>query len=177
MIYYLTTTGNGSSPDGTLPAGAVVCTQAQYDNASAWTVSGGAVVAAPPPGTSTLAQQAAALLAIGAPGLTIIVTGPTLTIAAPGVAFPVDPISTGKIGNVVLTAMKTDAFPLASGSSTPPTTFPMKDASGGWHYLTMAQYGAVATQLASYASALDLIADGNPQEATTLPQNSVTIEV
>lgn len=48
MIYYLTSTGNGNSPDGTLPVGAVECTKTQYENAAAWTISNGAVVAATP---------------------------------------------------------------------------------------------------------------------------------
>ncbi len=59
MIYYLTATGNGLSPDGTLPPGAVECTQAQYAAASSWTVKNGAIVAATPP-SPTPAQRAAA---------------------------------------------------------------------------------------------------------------------
>lgn len=82
MHYYLTTTGNGCSPDGTIPAGAVVCTQAQYENASAWTVANGAIVAATPP-TVPLAQQAqAALDQMDAPG------GCAIRCFKAGVAFP-----------------------------------------------------------------------------------------
>lgn len=49
MLYYLTSTGNGCSPDDTLPSYAVACTQAQYENAGAWTVREGVIVAASPP--------------------------------------------------------------------------------------------------------------------------------
>jgi hypothetical protein len=63
MIYYLTATGNGCSPDDTLPAGAVVCTQEQYANASAWTVSAGAIIAATPPAPSLAQQTAKAMIA------------------------------------------------------------------------------------------------------------------
>jgi hypothetical protein len=64
--YHLTPTSNGVSLDGTLPTGAVVCTQAQYADPSAWTIANGAIVAATPP---ALAQQAqTALNAMDAPG-------------------------------------------------------------------------------------------------------------
>jgi hypothetical protein len=49
ISYYLTPTGNGVSLDGTLPSGAVACTQEQYASAGAWTVSGETIVAAPSP--------------------------------------------------------------------------------------------------------------------------------
>lgn len=66
MKYYLVCFGQTVSPgvslDGTLPAGAVVCTQAQYENYQSWAISNGALVAATPP-TLTLAQQAATALA------------------------------------------------------------------------------------------------------------------
>ena len=39
-MYFMTPTGNGMSPDSTLPPGAVECTQAQYEAAQSWTISG-----------------------------------------------------------------------------------------------------------------------------------------
>ncbi len=56
-------TGSGYTPDGTLPAGAIACTQTQADNFSAYALSGGAIVAAP--AAQLLAQaQAAQISAI-----------------------------------------------------------------------------------------------------------------
>ena len=77
MKYYLVCFGQTVSPgvslDGTLPAGAVVCTQAQYENYQSWAISNGALVAATPP-TLTLAQQAATPQAPPPPAVTDSVT-------------------------------------------------------------------------------------------------------
>src|SRR3954469_1212516 len=61
---YITTsgtavTGSGYSPDGTLPAGAVVCSQAEAEAAGPWStiVDGALVVGEPPAGSPTLAQR------------------------------------------------------------------------------------------------------------------------
>ncbi len=63
-IYYLTPDGgNGFSPDGTLPTGAIACTEAQYGNASAWKIDAGNIVATTPP-VASLADQAGVALAI-----------------------------------------------------------------------------------------------------------------
>lgn len=44
--YYLTENGgNGFSPDGTIPEGAMACSAEQYQNATAWSISGGKLVA------------------------------------------------------------------------------------------------------------------------------------
>lgn len=61
MLYYLTSTGNGCSADGTLPEGAVVCTQEQYQNATLWAVVNGHVVAVTPPPVDTRHAAQAAL--------------------------------------------------------------------------------------------------------------------
>lgn len=88
--YYLTATGNGCSVDGTVPAGAVECTQEQYSNPHAWTISNGAAVAAvvpppPPPPTVSLATQAlAALTTMDSPG------GCAIRCFKAGVPFPAD---------------------------------------------------------------------------------------
>lgn len=45
-IYYLLLSGSGGmTTDGTLPDGAVECTQEQQQNAQRWTISNGAIVA------------------------------------------------------------------------------------------------------------------------------------
>lgn len=164
MIYYLTATGNGCSPDGTLPAGAVECTQAQYANASAWTISAGTIVAATPP-TPTLAQQASAAMAAG---LTLTLSG-TMTLVA--TVFPTDRATQTKLAAVATTINTTGEFP--GGVS----TYPMKDTAGSWHMFDLAQYKSVAAAIAAYASTLDLIIDGNPLNATTLPSNTAALTV
>ena len=59
--YYLTTTGNGYSPDGTLPPGAVACTQEQHANAGAWTIENGEIVAYTMPLAEAQAVQSAVI--------------------------------------------------------------------------------------------------------------------
>lgn len=165
MVYYLTATGNGLSLDGTLPAGAVVCTQAQYAEASAWTISDGAIVAAPPPPAPTLAQQAAAAMRAG---ITLMLSG---AIAMAATVFPIDPTTQTKLAAVATIINTTGGFP--GGAA----TYPMKDAAGTWHTFTLAQYKTVAAAIAAYAASLDLIIDGNPLEATGLPGDSVSLTV
>jgi hypothetical protein len=125
----------------------------------------------PPPTTPlgpTLAQQAAAA---SISGLTIVSTGPTLTMAA--TKFPTD-AATQVILNTVVNGLNTNGtFPGGA------TTFPMVDAATPpvWHPLTAPQYKAVATAIFNYVSGNDLIAAGNPLNATTLPAPSITISV
>ena len=119
----------------------------------------------PAPPAPTLAQQA--LAAINA-GLTITLSG-SLMLAA--TVFPTDLVTTGKIGAVITTLNTTKAFPGGA------TTYPMKDAAGVWHTFTAAQYTTVAAAIAAYAAANDLIADGNPLNATALPAASVSLTV
>jgi hypothetical protein len=123
---------------------------------------------APTPPVLTLAQQAAAALNAG---LTITSTGPTLTMTA--TLFPCDTTTTSKISIVTEIVMKTSAVP---GNV---TTYPMKDMANPpvWHQFTVDQYEAIALAIASYVAPLQLIIDGNPANATALPQNSVTISV
>ena len=91
-IYYVTATGGGWSPDGTLPEGAVLATQAQ---AQGGYLNVGGVPTLPTPPIPTLAQQAAA--ALGA-GLTITSTStPALNgtyAVASGVPFGREDIGT-----------------------------------------------------------------------------------
>lgn len=162
----------GSETYANLPAASdlLTLTAAQWTasraNPDGWAVSAGALVAyTPPVPAPTLAQQATAALSAG---LAITLSG-TLTLAE--TAFPVDPVTTGKIGAVVTTVVATKAFPGGA------TAYPMKDAAGNWHTFTIAQYTIVAAAIAAYAASLDLIADGNPLNATALPANSVTLTV
>jgi len=118
---------------------------------------------APPP--PTLAQQAA--MAAGA-GLSVALTG-SMTLAA--TVFPTDRMTQTKLGAVVTTINAAAAFPGGA------TSYPMKDAAGGWHTFNTAQYKAVAGAITAYVAACDLIADGNPLAATALPAASITLAV
>ena len=92
-----------------------------------------------------------------------------MTLAA--TLFPTDPATTAKIIAVVTTINTDGTFPGGT------TTFPMKDSAGTWHTFTSSQYKIVASALAAYVSALNLIIDGNPLDATSLPANAVTLTV
>jgi hypothetical protein len=163
-IYFLLAQGRGGySPDGTLPAGAIECTQAQAEDPSAWLVKDSAIAQAPAP-VLTLAQQAAAA---SVAGLSIALSG-TMTLAA--TLFPTD-ASTQKAIESMNAMARAGVLPLGS------TTYPMIDASGTWHHFTASQYQAVAGAIAAYVSACDLIAAGNPMGATSLPAASVSLTV
>ena len=124
---------------------------------AAWIAGGGVPAAAAAP---SLAQQAEASISAG---LTIALSG-TITLAA--TLFPTDPATLQKIANVAATIGATGAFPGGV------TTLPMKDASGTWHALTLAEWKIVAGAVASYAAALQLIIDGNPLGAVSLPSSN-----
>jgi hypothetical protein len=119
----------------------------------------------PAPPAPTLAQQAGAA---SAAGLTVTLTG-SMTLAA--TLFPTDSATQAKLGAVVTTINTAGTFPGGA------TSYPMKDASGAWHTLTIAQYKTLAGAIAAYVAALDLIADGNPLAATALPAASVSLVV
>lgn len=140
--------------------------QARLANPSGWAVQNGELIAYTPPAPApTFAQQAAA--AVGA-GLSVALSG-AVTLAA--TLFPTDPITTAKIGAVVTTLLATGAFPGGAAS------YPMKDSTGAWHTFAAAQYTAVAGAIAAHVAALDLIADGNPLDATALPAAQVSLTV
>jgi len=130
--------------------------------AQGWSYAGGIFTAPLAPAGPTLAQQAAA--AINA-GLTLTLSG-SLTLAA--TLFPTDPTTTSKISDMAAMAAR-GVLPLGA------TDYPMKDSAGTWRHFTAAQYQAVAGAIAAYAGALNLIADGNPLGATTLPPASATV--
>lgn len=151
------------APTGAVSVPASIYAQLPHDIAG-WSYVTDALVApvAPAP---TLAQQAAAAIAAG---LTITLSG-TMTLAA--TLFPTDPTTTAKIGAVVTAINADGTFPGGA------TTFPMKDATGAWHTFTASQYKAVAGGIAAYVAALNLIIDGNPLGATSLPANAVALTV
>lgn len=130
------------------------------ETAGAWTF---AAPAAPP--APTLAQQAAAAMS---EGLTVTLSG-TMTLAA--TVFPTDRVTQTKLADVATTINTTGGFP-GGGAS-----YPMKDAAGNWHAFTLAIYKTVAAAIAAYASALDLIIDGNPLSMTALPADAVALTV
>lgn len=111
---------------------------------------------------STLAQRAAAAAVAG---IGITLSG-SITLAE--TLFPTDPTTQVKIG----------AMAAMAGTGSLPTgfsTYDMKDASGGWHHFTAAQYLAVANAIADYVAVCTLIADGNPNAPTAMPAASVSL--
>ena len=156
-------TGAGYTPDGTLPEYALACTLAQTaDWAVAISAAGVLSFGTPPP--PLLAQQAANA-AVG--GLTITLSG-TMTLAA--TLFPTD-AKTQKAIESMNAMARAGVLPLGS------TTYPMIDAAGTWHHFTASQYQAVAGAIAAYVAACDLIAAGNPMNATALPSSTISLTV
>ena len=136
----------------------------RWVDTSAEIVTGETYSATVPAPTPTLAQSAA-LASVS--GLTIALTG-SVTLAA--TLFPTDAVTQGKIGAM-------NAMALTGALPTGFTTYDMRDASGGWHHFTAAQYQAVAHAIAAYVAVLSLIVDGNPNAPTSLPASSVTLTV
>lgn len=95
--------GAGYTPDGTLPAGAVPCTQAQAEAWGRCTISNG-VVTLGAPAPPTLAQQVAALLNAGC----VIAS-----TASPGVngTYAVDPTSRATLAEIVAGINAGDGLP------------------------------------------------------------------
>jgi hypothetical protein len=141
MKYYLTETGNGTSVDDTMPAGAVECRMAQYLNAKAWTVADGKIIAVDQTGP-TVAQQAIAALKAGCA---------IMSMSAPGLngTYPTD--------GLAWTALKDEAtFVALTGgfsSGAPSITFLLKP---GWSvtFGALAHFQAVYQAIGSYRTAL-----------------------
>ena len=138
---------------------------AHYANTNGYAVSAGVLVPyTPPPPVLTLAQQAANA---AVSGLTIALSG-TITLAA--TLFPTD-TKTQKAIESMNAMARAGVLPLGS------TTYPMIDAAGTWHHFTASQYQAVAGAIAAYVAACDLIAAGNPMNATALPSSTISLTV
>ena len=138
---------------------------ASRNGLDSWAVSNGQLVpyTAPAP-VLTLTQQAANA---AVSGLTITLSG-TMTLAA--MLFPTDRRTQKAVES--MNAMARDGvLPLGS------TTYPMIDAAGTWHHFTAAQYQAIAGAIAAYVAACDLIAAGNPMNATALPSSTISLTV
>jgi hypothetical protein len=138
----------------------------RLDNLNGWAVSDGGLVPYVP--SLTLAQQAGDAMIRG---ITITVTGPTLTLAA--TLFPTDPITQSKLAAVVTAVTATGMFPGGIES------FPMKGSQGGspvWISLNVPQYLTIAGAISTYVAALSLIIDGHPG-STELPASSVSISI
>ena len=127
--------------------------------AQGWTYTGGTFAAPAPPPAPTLAQQAWALVN---GGLALTITG-SLTLDA---TFPCDPPTQLKLSAVQQVLSVTGKFP--GGGA----TYPMRDAAGTWHQLTPAQYTAIATAVATFVAACDLVVDG---ASSTLPSPSAAV--
>jgi len=111
----------------------------------------------------TLAQQA---LAAASGGLTVTLKG---SIDLPATLFPTDVATQRRIDQVAIFLNTPNSGGLES--------FPIKDVSGVWHILTVAQYTAVISAIMSYVVMCNLIADGNPLNVTELPSSNVVLNV
>lgn len=159
MIYYLTAAGNGVSRDGTLPSGAVECTQAQYLAPSIWAVEGEQIVAVTPP-APTLAQQALALIA---GGMTITSTD---TPALNG-TYSANASAQSNIQAVQIYIQANGKFPGSSG------TYAWLDTSGTPHvFPSISEFTAFATAIADFVADCTMIALTGEG---TLPVASATI--
>ena len=159
IFYLMPNGGNGYSPDGTLPPGAVICTQEQYATAQSWDISSGKPVAIPPP-TPSISQQAQAALSAG---LTITSTS---TPSLNGL-YAVDSTAQARITSVQTYIQANGKFP---GSNTTmawvqmngtPVVFPSTE-----------EFQAFGTAVANYVWDLDEIILTN---SGSLPPASVTI--
>lgn len=83
--------------------------------------------------------------------------------------FPVTLEAQSRMRNVVVLLTHRGTFPGGIEK------FPLMTASSTPYHLTVEQYLAVAVKILDYAATLDLIADGNPLEATSLPEPSITV--
>lgn len=149
----------------TIPAGAVELTADQYaqwlagQSTLIW--KDGALDAAPAvTATQTDAEKAAALIA---GGLAITST----STPALDATYPTDAATQAKAGALEVRIAAGLGFP--GGGS----TMPWKDAAGGWHELTQAQFTSLASAISAFVAACDLVIDGFP--GATLPDAAATI--
>ena len=170
MTYFVTVdsggvTGGGYSPDGTLPPGAVACTEAQAEAAGPWsTIVGGALVVGAPPSAPapTLAQQAALALSAG-----LTLTSPTLGLVS--VPFDVRTDSQAHVNAEVTSLLLNATF--ADGGAT--VSWPdLLVPSPAQHVWSVTQFKMFATAHAAYVASLYKVINGT---LTALPAAAVTI--
>ncbi len=128
-----------------VPSGATVAPGDTYTAANGF---------GPPPSAPalTLPQQALALLD---GGIELTITG-SMTLTA---KFP-----TSSLPQHLLLALQT----VVSGSAAFPggaATWPVQDAAGAWHSLTLAQFKPIATAIAAFVAQALLVAQGAPDIA------------
>jgi hypothetical protein len=123
------------------------------------TWNGSSFVAANPPPAPTLAQQAAALL-FG--GCHVTSTG-TPALSA---TYPCDPTAQQQINAEITSILLNGTF--ADGE----TTIGWLDATGASHTFSIAEFKALATEIAAFVSGCIKVING---QSTTLPSASVTI--
>lgn len=117
--------------------------------------------AAPAAPVLTLAEQAVARLA---EGLSIASTG-TPALSA---VYPADAAAQQKLLSIQTVLAGTGSFP--GGAA----TWPLKDRSGAWHVVNVAQFTAIATAIAAFVAPIDLILDG--RAGVALPAASASIQ-
>lgn len=149
-MFYVTTaaggvTGVGYTPDGTLPPGAVVCTQEESLAAGQWsTIVDGALVIGTPPGPTAEQQSQAELATRIAAGITITSTN----LPAVNGTYALDSVSTAQIFQIGLYADRFGVFP----SGGPTQMYP--DIAGAPHSFTVAMFVAFLRAVAQLDSAL-----------------------
>ncbi len=104
-------TGSGYTPDGTIPAGAIACTQTQADNYSAYSLSGGAIVSAP--AAQLLAQAQAAQIGALKQAYSAAIQAPVNYTSKGGVTktYQADPQSASNLQNAILGLRASGATP------------------------------------------------------------------
>lgn len=168
MIYYLTPTGNGCSADGTLPTGAVECTQAQYTAAANWTVENGAIVAFTPPVPTHAQTAATAYATLIANGLAITSTNAaalngTYSVQS-GVPFGQEDIATE--------AQFISTFSEFTNGTTANLQWPLANGTTFVTFPTTAEFLAFAKAVAQFIAAAKLAmgqAAAMPVAAATIP--------
>lgn len=173
MQYYLTLTagtrGAGVTPDGTFPAAAVECTQAQYAAADAWTVNTGSVVAYTPP-PPTAAETSTALYAAAlAAGLVVTSTSTPSLNGTYG-------LQTVDTDNIMAEAQFIGAFSEFTNTTTNALPYLQQNSFTPVTFISTTQYMAFAKAAGQYVAAIKLVAaavaaGGSP----TWPVNTATI--
>ncbi len=153
--------GSGYTPDGTLPPGAIVCTQAQSENYVAYALSNGEIVGA---AASVLAAQQ-----FGAQIIALLAGSVSITSAsAPSLngSYTITAQDQQHISVELQSLMLNGTF--ADGSS----SVAWLDTKGVAHTFDAAQFKAFATALGAFVAACIKCQIGT---STTLPSSTLTI--